>query len=158
MNLKLLLPLAFTAALAFAGSLLAQQGPAVTPPAADKPAADPAAEAAPKKRPAPKSLPFRGTVESVDAKAMTVTLAGREKQRVFNVTSKTRLEKDGKPATFADIKPGDAARGSFERGPEGDNLLKATFGPAPGSAPKKEKAEGEAKPKKKPANKDAAAQ
>lgn len=99
-----------------------------------------------KKKPASNTLPFRGKVESVDAKAMTITLAGKEKQRVFNVTSKTRLEKDGKPATFADIKAGDDTRGSYAKGKDGDNLIRAVFGPAP--APVEKKETGEKKPKK----------
>ena len=99
-----------------------------------------------KKKPASNTLPFRGKVESVDAKAMTITLAGREKQRVFNVTSKTRLEKDGKPATFGDIKAGEEARGSYTKGKDGDNLVRAVFGLAPTPVEKKEA--GEKKPKK----------
>lgn len=123
------------------------QPPIVAPPVLGTqppptPEANPPAEAPKKpakKKPASNTLPFRGKVESVDAKAMTITLAGKEKQRVFNVTSKTRLEKDGKPATFGDIKPGDDARGSYAKGKDGDNLVRAAFGPAPAPAEKKPK-------------------
>lgn len=122
--------------------------PIAPPPPAAPPQPPPAAETTPptdapkkpaKKKPASNTLPFRGKVESVDAKAMTITLAGKEKQRVFNVTSKTRLEKDGKPATFGDIKAGDDARGSYAKSKDGDNLIRAAFGPAPAPSAKKPK-------------------
>jgi|688.fasta_scaffold537276_1 hypothetical protein len=123
------------------------QPPIVAPPVLGTqppptPEANPPAEVPKKpakKKPASNTLPFRGKVESVDAQAMTITLAGKEKQRVFHVTSKTRLEKDGKPATFADIKAGEEARGSYSKGKDGDNLVRAVFGPAPAPAEKKPK-------------------
>lgn len=113
--------------------------PTQPPPAAETTPPTAAPKKPAKKKPASNTLPFRGKVESVDTKAMTITLAGKEKQRVFNVTSKTRLEKDGKPATFGDIKAGDDARGSYAKGKDGDNLIRAAFGPAPAPSEKQPK-------------------
>ncbi|MBN8247071.1 MAG: hypothetical protein J0L84_06465 [Verrucomicrobia bacterium] len=79
---------------------------------------------------APKGgFPFRGQVGSVDASARTVTLAGKKRDRVLHVTDQTRIERDGKSASLADIRPGDQARGSLMKDAEGrEVLLKATFG------------------------------
>lgn len=123
------------------------------PPPIPEPAPGTEAPAKPKKKPAPSTLPFRGKVESVDAKAMTVTLAGKEKQRVLNVTSKTRFEKDGKPATFGDLQAGEDVRGSYAKTKEGENVVRLIIG-APAPAGEKKPA-GEAKPKK-PTKKEAA--
>ncbi len=90
-----------------------------------------------------KIYPFHGTVASVDKKALTITLAGKEKPRVITVGSKTLIEKDGKPATFSQVAVGDYAKGRLEKDGEKEVLVKATFGPAP------EKKAGEAKPAKK---------
>jgi hypothetical protein len=114
--------------------------PAPTAPTPTEPAAPNALAEAPKKpakkKAPPSSLPFRGKVETTDAKAMTVTLAGKEKQRVFNVTSKTRFEKDGKPATFGDVKAGEDIRGSYAKSKDGENLVRLVLG-APVPAEKK---------------------
>ncbi len=122
-------------------------GPAVLPE--PEPKAPAAAKKPAKKKAAPSSLPFRGELASTDAKAMTITLAGKEKQRVFHVTSKTRFERDGHPTTFSDLKAGEAVRGSYAKGKEGDSLIRLVVGAAP--APKKPAA-------KKQTKKDAAAQ
>lgn len=103
---------------------------------------------APKKRPAPKSLPFRGVVEAVDTKEMTISLKGREKPRVFHVTSKTRFEKDAKPALFADVKVGENLQGSYERTDTGDNLIRVIAGVTPKPAQRKEKSEQSEKTEK----------
>lgn len=111
------------------------------PAVAQEKSATPEAGAPKKQRPAPKSLPFRGVVEAVDAKEMTITLKGREKPRVFHVTSKTRFEKDAKPALFADVKVGENLQGSYERTDAGDNLIRVIAGVTPKPAQRKEKAE-----------------
>ncbi len=118
--------------------------PAPTAPAPTEPAAPAAPTEAPKKpakkKAPPSSLPFRGKVEATDAKAMTITLAGKEKQRVLNVTSKSRFEKDGKPATFADVKAGEDVRGSYAKSKDGENIVRLVIG-APVPAEKKAPAE-----------------
>jgi hypothetical protein len=78
------------------------------------------------------AYPFRGTVDSVDATAKTITLDGKKSERVLHVTDDTVLEKDGKPAKIDEIASGDYARGLLSK-PDGGReiLVKATFGPKP---------------------------
>lgn len=57
------------------------------------------------------SLPFNGKVAAVDATAMTVTVGSQ----TLNVTAETKIIKDGKPATLADITVGEPARGSYKK-------------------------------------------
>lgn len=56
-------------------------------------------------------LPFNGKATAVDAGAMTVTVGSL----VLNVTSETKIMKDGKPATLADIKAGETIGGSYKK-------------------------------------------
>ena len=65
------------------------------------------------------TYPFNGKVASADKSAMTITLQGKEKSRVIKVTSQTKIEKDGKPATFDDAKAGEAVRGSLKKDASG---------------------------------------
>jgi hypothetical protein len=64
-------------------------------------------------------LVFRGTVSAVDAKAMTLTVA----KRTFEVTSETKITKDGKPAILSDIAVGDKVGGAYKKT---DDKLTAT--------------------------------
>lgn len=57
-----------------------------------------------------KFRPFRGTIKSVDANAKSITLAG-EKAQTFAIASDTKLTKDGKPVTFAELAVGDTVGG-----------------------------------------------
>jgi len=66
-----------------------------------------ATEAAPKKA----SLPYKGNVAAVDANAMTFTVG----TMTLSVTSKTKITKDAKPATFADITVGESVTGSYKK-------------------------------------------
>ena len=65
------------------------------------------AAAAPKKH----GLMFHGKVTAVDAAAMTVTVA----EGTYNVTSDTKIAKDGQPATFADITVGASVGGAYKK-------------------------------------------
>ena len=78
------------------------------------------------------AYPFRGTVDSVDASAKTITLDGKKSERVLHITDDTVLEKDGKPAKLEEVASGDYARGLVSK-PDGarEILVKATFGPKP---------------------------
>ena len=101
----------------FAGVLSAVIcGVALPLPAQDKPAEKKTEE---KKKGGP--LPFNGNVASVDKTAMTLTVKGKEKDRVFTVTSQSKISKDGKPATFDDVKAGEHVTGSYKKG-EGDKM------------------------------------
>lgn len=89
----------------------------------------PASAESSRKEPSKGGFPFRGQVGSVDTSARTVTLAGKKRDRVLHVTDQTRIEREGKSASLADIRPGDQARGSLMKDAEGrEVLIKATFG------------------------------
>lgn len=65
-------------------------------------------------------LVFNGKVSAVDAKAMTLTVG----KRTFEVTSDTKITKDGKPAILSDIAVGDKVGGAYKK--TGDGKLAAT--------------------------------
>jgi hypothetical protein len=92
----------------------------------------PAAE----KKDAPKGdrgIPFRGKITALDKAAKTVTVG----ERVFQVTSDTKIRKLGKPATLADGAVGEEIGGTYTKGDDGKLTAKTMrFGPKP---------EGEAK-------------
>jgi hypothetical protein len=48
-----------------------------------------------------------------------VTLEGKEKVRVFQVTSETKIHKDKKPATLDDVVVGDRVGGAYRENAEG---------------------------------------
>jgi len=77
---------------------------------------------APATPPAPKkarALPFNGKVGAVDKVAKTVTLEGKEKARVFQITSESKIRKDKKPATLDDVMVGDRVGGSQRESADG---------------------------------------
>ena len=90
-----------TAAMVFAGSA-AQAAES----AKDKSVQPPKAEGK------QKQMPFRGKVSAVDKTSKTVTLEGKEKSRTFQITSATKITKDGKPAVMDDVLVGQSVGGS----------------------------------------------
>ncbi|HEY5042615.1 MAG TPA: hypothetical protein VIK53_11485 [Verrucomicrobiae bacterium] len=68
-----------------------------------------------------KAVPFHGKVAAVDTNAMTLTVATLN----FNITSKTKITKDGQPATLSEIIVGDAITGSYKKDAAGQ--LNATL-------------------------------
>ena len=73
-------------------------------------------------------IPFRGKVDAVDKNAKTVKVG----ERVFQITSETRLEKNGKPATLDDAVVGDEVGGNYRTGDDGKlNAMMVRFGPKP---------------------------
>ena len=56
-------------------------------------------------------LPFHGKLAAVDATAMTLTVGSL----TINVTSETKITKDGKKATLADLVVGDTVGGSYKK-------------------------------------------
>lgn len=60
-------------------------------------------------------IPFRGTVTAVDTNAMTLTIG----KRMFGITSKTRITKDGKPAVLCEIAVGDRVGGAYKKSADG---------------------------------------
>jgi len=66
------------------------------------------AAAAPKKHGTP---PIHGKVAAVDTAAMTITIG----ESTINITSETKISKDGQPATLSDIVVGDTVSASYKK-------------------------------------------
>ncbi len=105
MNKKFILSLSLLAALAFSAPTMTYAAPKKEKPAA----------AADETRP----IPYHGSVSAVDAGAKTFTIKGKQKDRVFTVTDKTTITKDGAAAEFAAITVGEEIRGQATK--SGDN-------------------------------------
>jgi hypothetical protein len=88
------------------------------------------------------TYPFNGKIGSVDKSAKTVTLQGKEKARVIQITGETRILKAGKAATLDDATPGEDAGGLVKRGADGKEVATMLrIGPRPDAdkaKPKKE--------------------
>lgn len=107
----------------------------------------PAASATTPEKPKRNGMPFNGKLSAIDTAAKTISIAGKEKTRTFQLTDKTKIMKAGKAATLADAKVGDEV-GGFAREEEGKQVVVSLrVGPKP--APK---ADGEKKADK-PASK-----
>jgi hypothetical protein len=84
--------------------------------------ADDAGAAAPAK---PAKVKFSGTVSAVDANAKTFTVG----DQTFTVTDDSKISKNGKEATLADVVVGDPAKGSYTTGADGKlDVTKVGFG------------------------------
>ena len=81
-------------------------------------AADQPAEA-PKPEKKASGMPFRGAVTAVDKAAKTITLGEKEKARVFQITSQTKIRKDKKPATLEDVLVGERVGGYARENTQG---------------------------------------
>lgn len=85
--------------------------------------------------------PFHGKLSAIDTNAMTLTVG----TRTFEITSETKITKDGQPAVLADGMVGEMAGGAYKKGADGK--LEATtvsFGAkatGSGSGKKKKKSE-----------------
>ena len=77
---------------------------------------------------------FTGKAVSVDKAAKTVKLSG-EKGRTIQITSTTKITKDGKPATLDDLKDGDDVYGGYKT--VGEGKFEATSLTIGKQAPKK---------------------
>ena len=97
-----------------------------------------AADAKPAAAPAARAIVFNGKLDAVDKQAKTIKIG----ERVFHVTSTTRISKAGKQATLDDAKVGDEAAGQYRESEDKKlNLLSLRVGPkpaVPGAAPKKD--------------------
>ena len=88
-------------------------------------------------------IPFRGKLDAVDKTAKTIKVG----ERVFQITSDTRLMKAGKPATLDDGVVGEEVAGNYTQADDGKLMARSVrFGPKPEA-----KAEGERAPEKKKA-------
>jgi poly(3-hydroxybutyrate) depolymerase len=121
--------------------------------AAAAPAASPAASAAASPAAKPmRPIPFHGMIASVDHKANTFTIAGKEKSRVFKVTDKTQITKGGAAATHKDIAENQEVSGSYWKSADGSLEAKTVkLGPVKAAAAAKtDKAEAKASPSASP--------
>ncbi len=98
---------------------------------------------APKTEKKTRGMPFNGKVGAVDKATKTITLEGKEKERVFQITSETRIRKDRKPATLDDVMVGERVGGFARENAEGKMEVVTLSAGLP--APKKAK-EGDKKP------------
>lgn len=95
------------------GSALAAPTKAASPGASPSPSTSAAASAEASPAAKARAIPFRGTVSAVDTAASTFTVTGKKGSRVFKVTDKTNVMKDGAAATMADIAADESVTGSF---------------------------------------------
>jgi hypothetical protein len=105
-----------------------------------------------------RSIPFRGKIASVDAKAKTFTIAGKETSRVVKITDQTTITKQGVAATMKDIVADEEVRGSYWKKEDGSLEARSVkLGPltveemAKRDAAKKKRAEKAAEPSPSPA-------
>ena len=66
-----------------------------------------------------RATPFKGMISSVDDKAKTFTIAGKENSRVLKITEKTIITKGGQPATMKEVVANEEVRGSYYKMPDG---------------------------------------
>jgi len=82
--------------------------------------------------------PFRGKLKSVNKEALTFTLAGKEKDRVFHVTVDTKFVRDGKAVALGDGAAGEEVAG-YARNDSGGKAqaLSVRFGSGTATDPQK---------------------
>jgi len=127
--MKNILKISLFAAAIVAAPVLSRAQDTTTPaspvaaPAAPAAAPDQAtpAPAKPKKQ----GLVFRGTISTIDTNAMTLTV----ETRTFDITSDTKITKDGQPATLIDGVVGEPVSGAYKKGDDGKlNATTVRFG------------------------------
>lgn len=87
----------------------------------EAPTSDTSAGASGKMRP----TPFRGMIASVDDKAKTFTIAGKDTSRVLKITDKTIITKAGQPATMKEVVANEEVRGAYYK--MSDGSMEAKF-------------------------------
>ena len=88
----------------------------------------------------PKQMPFRGKVSAVDKSAKTVTLEGKDKGRTYQITSATKITKDGKPAVLDAVTVGESVGGLAKSNAAGKwEVVTLRVGAATGTPKKSEK-------------------
>lgn len=83
-----------------------------------------------------RAYPFRGTVGTADPAARTVLLAGKKNSRLLHVDAGTRLSRDGKDITVADLQTGDYLKGLVTKLGDQETLVKASVGEKPEPQPR----------------------
>lgn len=76
------------------------------------------------------SYPFHGTLDSVDANGKTITLRGKQKNRVIIVSPATRIKKQEAAADLRQGVPGERVSGLVRKNAEGkEEAITVRFGP-----------------------------
>ena len=71
-----------------------------------------------------RKIPFHGKVAAVDTGAQTITLEGKKSQRVFHLTSTTKvIDGSGNASTLPSAKVGEDVGGSYAKGADGTMTL-----------------------------------
>jgi hypothetical protein len=108
-----------TSLLSFVALTALFAAPKSSPSPSASPHASPATTAAKSETATARAVPFHGTISAVDQTAKTFTIAGKEKSRVFKVTDKTVVTKDGAAATIKDIAANEQVSGSYWKAADG---------------------------------------
>jgi len=66
-----------------------------------------------------RATPFKGIIATVDDKAKTFTIAGKENSRSLKITDKTVITKAGEPATMKDVVANEEVRGAYYKAADG---------------------------------------
>jgi len=66
-----------------------------------------------------KAIPYHGMIASVDQTTKTFSIAGKKAPRVFKITDRTKIVKDGNPGTMSDLVEKQEVRGSYWKGADG---------------------------------------
>lgn len=95
------------------------------------------------------TYPFNGKLKSIDKVGMTLTLEGKEKERVIHITSSTKFTKAGKPATMDDGAAGEPIGGLVKKTADGkEEAVSVRYGAAEGKGKAKGKADKSKEEKK----------
>ena len=79
-----------------------------------------------------RTLPFHGNVASIDKSAKTITMQGK-KQRMFHLTTESKINKDRKPSSLTALAAGDYVGGSYREAADGSlELVTLNIGTAAG--------------------------
>jgi hypothetical protein len=104
-------------AIGLAGAFLPGRAQTPTQPADPNATAPKTEPATPKKKPKSEEeskghgMQFHGKITAVNQVEKTITVKGKEKEHVLQITSHSKLSKEGKPATLADAVVGENVAG-----------------------------------------------
>ena len=108
---------------------------------APAPTPTPATETKPAKQKNADATPYHAKVKAVDVAGKTVTVDEKKGELKLNVTTETKISKDGKPAKLNEIAVGDDAHGSYKKDADGKmNAVSLRVGKKIAAEPKKKKA------------------
>src|SRR5258705_969169 len=125
--MKKLLPVVLVAILLVVLAASAAPPIVTAPTKPNQPGAEP-----PKSEKKARPLPFHGNVASIDKSARTITMQGK-KQRLFHLTSDTKINKDRKPSSLTALAAGDYVGGSYREAADGSlELVTLNIGTAAG--------------------------